>query len=367
MDTIIFSDNSLWGCLNFRAEIIKHFISKGYRVVIVAPEDKSLKAEILPDGAIYEALEMQRAGGNPFKDLQYKKQLENIYSKYKPIIVFHYTVKSNIYGTLAAHRLGIPSVVVVTGLGYIFDNNGVVAKIGRMLYRKALKKAYKALFLNSDNLNIMLNKRYIKSDKTILLKGGEGIDLKQFTPQTLPNNKKTIFLMIARVLYDKGYNEYVEAAISNSDAEFRLIGAIDSNPKAVPRDVVENEKHINYMGFMGRNDVLEQIHKADCIVLPSYHEGMSITLTEAIALGKPIITTNIAGCRESVDDGINGYLIPAKNGEALSIACKKLISLSCEQRQSMSLHSRTKAINEFGIDNVINVYEDIIKGLERIN
>lgn len=170
--------------------------------------------------------------------------------------------------------------------------------------------------------------------------------------------------MIARVLYDKGYNEYVEAAKSNNEAEFRLIGAIDSNPKAVPREVVENEKSINYIGFMSRSEVLEQIHSADCIVLPSYHEGMSITLTEAIALGKPIITTDIAGCRETVDNEVNGYLVPARNGEALNVACKKFISLPYDKRQLMAQHSRAKAENEFGVDKVIKVYEDIIRELE---
>lgn len=360
MNTIVFSDNSLWGCINFRGSIIKHFIDNGYRVVVIAPEDKNLEAGKLPKGVILEPITMQRAGNNPFNDWKYARTLSKLYKKYNPILVFHYTIKPNIFGTFAATHCGIPSVTFVTGLGYVFANHGLTAKIGRLLYKIALKQASKALILNSDNCSLLINKGYVAKEKAILLTGGEGVDLQKFNVLPKHNNAKTVFLMVARVLYDKGYLEFVEAARANPNAEFRLVGAVDSNPQSVPIEVIENEKSIKYLGFIGKDAVKEQIQQADCIVLPSYHEGLSGVLMEALACGRPIITTDIAGCRETVDADVNGYLVPKKDAKALIEACDKFINLSIAKKQTMSEASRKKAEKEFDIKIVIEVYTAIV-------
>ena len=357
--TIVFSDNSLWGCLNFRGYIINKFIEQGYQVVVVAPNESFVKVDI-PANIIYESIKMERTGYNPIKDIVYMLHLHRIYRHYRPNIIFHYTIKPNIYGTFAAKMIGIPSVTMVTGLGYVFANRGIINDLIKKIYKIALGCSSYVMFLNKDNYNLMLNHKMVRTSNSILLKGGEGIEVSKFSLMSIDNETKPVFLMVARVLYDKGYAEFVEAARSNPTARFQLIGALDINPRAVPADIINNENSIEYLGFMPREQVFEYIKKCSCIVLPSYHEGMSITLVEAIAMGKPVICTDIAGCRETVEHGKNGYLVPLRDGKALSLACKKFISLSSAQKEKMAYYSRKKAELQFDVEKVWKIYRDII-------
>lgn len=356
--TILFSDNSLWGCLNFRGYIIEKFIEDGYRVVVVAPNNSFVPVSV-PESVIYEPIPMSRTGSNPLKDVIYLFKLRQIYKKYQPDIIFHYTIKPNIYGTFAAKMLGIPSVAMITGLGYVFSKGGVSNKIARILYKTSLRFASHVLFLNNDSYQLFLSKRFVISENSTLLRSGEGVDLRKFNTSPPSNNSDIIFLMVARVLYDKGYNEFVEAANANPMARFQLIGAIDTNPEAVPVDIVKNEKSIEYLGFMPREELIIHLQECSCVVLPSYNEGLSIALIEAAAIGKPIICSDIAGCREIVDDGKNGYLVQSKNGEALASACAKFIALSPAQKREMSLCSRHKAECEFDIKTVFETYRKL--------
>lgn len=362
--TILFSDNSLWGCLNFRGYIIDSLIDQGYKVVIVAPNDSFVKVDILPR-AIYEPVEMERTGSNPMKDFAYMMRLRALYKKHKPSLIFHYTIKPNIYGTFAAKMLGIPSVAMVTGLGYVFASGGVTSKIAQNLYKVALGFAGHVVFLNKDNYQLMLERKMVKPETSTLLSGGEGVDTSKFTATPLPTHNQTMFLMVARVLYDKGYSEFVEAAKANPSAKFQLIGAIDTNPKAVPDEVVRSEKAIEYLGFMPHGEVLQHIAQSSCVVLPSYHEGMSVTLTEAIAMARPVICSDIAGCRETVDDGVNGYVVPVKDGKALADACERFVNLSTAQKQEMATASRQKAEVQFDVKDVLTVYKDLINKLAK--
>lgn len=363
--TILLSDNTLWSCLNFREYIINKFVDQGYHVVIVAPNDNFVEVDI-PTNITYEPIEMKRTGSNPIKDFMYMIRLRAIYQKYKPFVIFHYTIKPNIYGTFAAKTLGIPSVAVVTGLGYVFANRGIICKIAHSLYRKALSFAQYVVFLNNDNYQLMLSREMVRISNSIVLTGGEGINIKCVEATPLSQIGQTYFLMIARVLYDKGYTEFVEAAKANPIAQFQLIGAIDINPQAVPPDIVKNETAIEYLGFIPRDKVFDYINKCSCVVLPSYHEGMSVTLTEAIAMGRPVICSDIAGCREMVDDGVNGYLVPPKDCKALAAACAKFIALSSEQKEEMARHSRRKAECQFDIENVWTVYQNIINNIKSL-
>lgn len=364
--TILFSDNSLWGVINFRGYIIENLLKEGFRIVIVAPKDNALKNALLPSGVIYEHINMQRNGTNPISDLKYMLQLKKMYQRYTPILVFQYTIKPNIYGTFAAVILKIPVVSVVTGLGYVFQCNSFFSNCIKRLYGWALSKAFRVIFLNEENYSLVTNMVHLNKDSCVLLKGGEGIDVSLYQYCIPLINKEVSFLMVARVLYDKGYYEFVEAARKNPQAKFILIGAIDSNPESVPYETVMsdvNMGYIEYHEFMPKEDVKKYMLSASCVVLPSYHEGMSTILMEALAMGKPIICTDIAGCREMVSDGINGFLVPSRNAIALSEACNKFVKLDKRKIEIMSHESRIKAEEHFDIKNTYQEYLKIISNL----
>ncbi len=349
----------MWGCLNYRGYVIRKFADAGYRVVIAAPDDSN-GTSVIPPAVTYEPVRISRKGTNPFKDIFYLGRLFRLYRKYKPSVVFHYTIKPNIYGTLIAALIGIPSVAIVTGLGYVFNNNNITARIAKMLYTFALRFSTKTIFLNEDNMALMLRLGAVKSRRAMLLEGGEGVDVSSFAVEPVSKEQPRTFLMAARVLYDKGYREFVEAAKANPQARFILVGAIDVNPSAVPEEVVRGEKAIEYLGMMEHDRLMEQIKKASCVVLPSYHEGMSIVLIEAIALGRPVICSDIPGCRETVDEGVNGYKVPCRDAEALSQTCRRFTELPDDSMEAMSQASRSKAERQFDVHKVWAVYKEII-------
>lgn len=208
---ILFCDNSLRELLNFRGNVIRYYTEHGFEVVLVAPE--TLEDYSLGKNVRYIPVKLNRSGMNPWRDWLYFKDLCAIYRAERPDYVFHYTIKPNIYGTLAAHRCKISSSAMIAGLGYVFYRRGPGCGIARWLYRFALQFSDKVLVLNAANKDFLLSHRMVKSDQIIHLIGGEGVDLERFSIQPgEKNGKKTIFLMIARLLYDKGYEEYVQAA-----------------------------------------------------------------------------------------------------------------------------------------------------------
>lgn len=361
---ILFCDNSLQEALNFRGKIMAYYISMGYEVILVAPKNRdnipaSLRIKYIP-------IELHRSSMNPFKDWKYYCSLQKIYKSEQPDYIWHYTIKPNIYGTLAARKCGIHSSAMIAGLGYIFTKKGGISYLVRKLYQYALSFSDYVLVLNAYNYHY-LAKEIVHPQKLIHLKGGEGVELKHF--QVHQHDKKTnkvIFLMIARVLYDKGYQEYVNAAriihYHFPNTEFQLLGSVDTNyPNYVPKKQIMQdvaEGHIKYWGY--QQDVVPYIQSADCIVHPSYYnEGLSRVLMEALAMGKIIITTNIPGCMETVVDGQNGFLIKPKDITSLTDAIEKFINLDNDKRVSMQKYSRKKAEQEFDIENVIKVYQQI--------
>ena len=368
MKKILFCDNSLRSLINFRGDVINDYAKEGYDVVLVAPHD----CEYMPEYANikYMPIMISRTGTNPIKDIVYLKNLFSIYRHESPDCIFHYTIKPNIYGTFASALLGIPSSMIITGLGYTFNSNGLGSIIARMLYRCAMSLSKQVIVLNQNIQDKLIENHLVRYDKLILMPGGEGVNLDLFDAKSNQNkttNGKIVFLMIARVLYDKGYQEYVNAAevIKKKfpDTEFSLLGSIDNDyPNHVPEYIVKQDTDrgiINYLGF--RSDVRDIIVKSDCIVHPSYHEGMSRVLMESLAMGKPIITTDIPGCRETVEDGKNGYIVQPKNAAALVEAIGKFLKLTHEERCNMGICSREKAEKEFDVKNVIKIYKQIFQ------
>lgn len=358
---ILFSDNTLRGLLNFRGGVIEHMMRQGHSVVLVSPRDEFCIKDI-PVGARYEEVKLSRTGKNPVKDLQYYRALRKIYKAERPDYIFHYTIKPNIYGTLAAHRLGIRSTAMVAGLGHVYTQDSVGNRIARAMYRLMLPRAEYVMVLNAANRDTLVERGVVDAEKLILLPGGEGVDLVRYAPIPMPSNDKPVFLMICRLLYEKGYAEYVAAAEAlRGCAEFCLMGPLDDHPAAVGREVLERDvrsgaiRHIEYS-----SDVVSQVAAVDCVVLPSWGEGLSRVLMEGAAMGRPLIASDIAGCRETVDEGANGFLVVPKDAGSLTEACRRFIDLSCAERARMGERSRLKAEGRFGIERVYDIYNDII-------
>ena len=368
---VLFCDNSLRSLINFRNDVICSYAKDGWEVVLVAPKD----FEYHPDyGNIkYIEVKMHRSSKNIFKDTLYFHTLYSIYRKERPDYIFHYTIKPNIYGTVAARLCNIPSTAMLPGLGYAFNKTGGSA-IARSLYRMALRFSDYVMVLNRYNRDVVLREKIAVPRQLILLKSGEGINLEYFDRQpleTLHKSDKTVFLMISRLLYDKGYSEYVNAAkeikAAYPQTEFRLLGNVDeSYPNFVPASVVRNDDEVGYINYLGfKSDVRTSLYEADCIVHPSfYNEGLSRVLMEALAMQKPIITTDIPGCRETVDPGRNGYIVKAHSVESLADGIRKFLALSEDERKQMGIYGRRKAEKEFDVKNVIAVYKKITDRLQ---
>lgn len=312
---LIFSDNTIWGLINFRQEVFRHFYEKGYEIVLVAPTDAQTQMKThLPDYVKFVPVELSRSGKNPLSDMKYFFELYRIYKKERPDMVFHYTIKPNIYGTLAARMLKIPNVAMLAGLGYAFSKGGLANKIARNLYKFSLQFAHKVFVLNMGNRDVLLRDHIVDPKKLILLEGGEGIDTSKILEAPVVEPEvRTKFLMVSRVLYDKGYAEYIEAIkilkSKGFDPDFLLLGPQDDTyPNAVPNQQLQADIAAGYIQYLGFTSNPHQYMSAPgtVIVLPSYHEGLSRSLMEACALGKPVITSDIPGCRELVNQGKNG-------------------------------------------------------------
>lgn len=362
---VLFCDNSLRELLNFRGNVIRYYAEHEFEVVLVAPE--TLEDYSLGNNVRYIPVKLNRSGMNPWHDWLYFKDLCTIYRAERPDYVFHYTIKPNIYGILAAHRYKITSSAMIAGLGYVFYRKSLGCWIARKLYRFALQFSDKVLVLNAANKDFLLSHRMVRSDQIIHLMGGEGVDLERFSMQLREGGgSKTVFLMIARLLYDKGYEEYVQAARmlrqQGAEVECQVLGDLDTSyPNHVPAERVQQDQAVGDICYLGYcPDVVGQIRQADCVVLPSfYNEGLSRVLMEAIAMGKPVITTDIPGCREAVEDGKNGFLVQPKDAGALEEAMLRLIRLDEEQRQTMGKYSRRKAERDFDVAHVLKIYQQI--------
>lgn len=368
---ILFCDNALTSLINFRSDVISYFLESGCDVVLVAPEIEQNKPmeKNVPNGCKVYTIEMEPVGLNPFKDVAYLGRLLKIYRRELPDIVFHYTIKPNIYGTFAARMCRLKTVAMVAGLGYVFTGNGVLNKICCLLYKSMLLLSHKVISLNKRNYRLLLDKKFVRQRQMVLFGGGEGVNLEHYSYKKSKFDSVT-FLMVARILYDKGYDEYVKAArIVKSkypDAKFKLLGPLDVvSPMGVPREVVNKDVSTGLIEYMGITNDVQSImgHPNIVSVLPSYHEGLSRSLMEACAMGKPIITTNIPGCRETVDDEVNGFLVAVREADSLAEAMIRFIELPKEKKIAMGEASHRKALKEFDVNNVLIKYQNIVDEL----
>lgn len=367
MNTIAISANTSWYLYNFRKNTIIALIEQGYSVVAISPMDNySIKLEAL--GCKYVDINIDQGGTNPLRDLQTFFSFYNIYKKKNIDVVLNFTPKNNIYSTLAAHFNGVKSINNIAGLGILFINESMTSKIARFLYKVSQSKASKLFFQNEDDRELFIAKKITKNIPTDRLPGS-GVDLSRFILSPAPDDGKVRFLLIARMLYDKGIQQYVDAARLlkakyGEQVDFQLLGFLDvNNPSAVSSADMQGWVNEGVVNYLGTSDNVEQdIAKVDCMVLPSYYrEGVPKSLLEAGAMGKPIVTTDNVGCRETVDDGVNGYLCELRSIESLKVKLELVICMSHQQRLAMGIKSREKIQNEFDEKIVINKYLDAIK------
>lgn len=353
--TIALVANSTWNFFNFRMNIVKAIIERGYRVVLISPKDEYLEPLLEKFEVDHIPLKhLKRKGINPAKEILLINELKQIYKRINPDLVIHFTIKPNIYGNYVAKKLGIKSICVVTGLGYVFLHETYFSRIAKLLYRYSFSKSDLVVFENKDDKDLFIELDLVPADKASYVKGC-GVNLDYYKPllEARKNNNKTIFTFIGRLMYDKGIVEFIRAAeelkFNYKNVEFWLVGEIDDgNPASINNQQLIEWVESGIVKYFGQiKDIRPLIEKSDCVVLPSYREGMSRLLTEAIAMEKPVISSDTPGCKDIVDDGENGFLVPIKNSEALLEAFVKFLELDEPQRQSMGKKGRLKAINEF--------------------
>jgi glycosyltransferase involved in cell wall biosynthesis len=358
---ILISANQAWNIYNFRRGLINHFLDAGNRVTVLAPPD-ACSDKLRELGCEVIDVQISSQGINPFGDLLLLCRFFRHYRNLKPDLIVNYTIKPNIYGSIATGLANIPSIAVTTGLGYTFINNGLVAKFAKFLYRVSLRFPRQVWFLNSDDREVFLEHRLVQKRSTFVL-NGEGIDTAAYAPQSkLVHDNVFRFLLIGRMLKDKGVIEYVEAAqklmSKYPNVVFQLLGATGTdNPSAIGESTINQWEKAGIVEYLGTtNDVRPFIASADCVVLPSYREGVPRTLMEAAAMAKPIVATDVPGCRSVVDDGINGYLCKAQNADDLASKLEMMLTCGHEQRTRMGLSGRKKVIEEFDEKLVIEQY-----------
>jgi len=363
---LIMVANTAWSVFNFRHSLIKELMSCGVELYVIAPEDK-FSEKLAEMGCQVLDLPMQAKGVNPIADFGLMLRLLRHYREVKPDFIIHYTIKPNIYGSLAAKLVGIPSLAITTGLGYTFVNQNVVSQVARQLYRFAFRYPKEVWFLNEDDRCAFLDHRLIEPNKAVLLHG-EGVNLNHFVPSDKPQPDENIrFLLIARMLRDKGVYEFVEAARQirkqYPQAIFQLLGDCGvPNPSVIGREEIaqwETEGIVEYLGTT--DDVRPIIAQADCLVLPSYREGIPRTMIESAAMAKPLIVSDAPGCRDVVLDGQTGYLCKVKNTLSLAQRCELFLTLSDSEKQAMGKAGRAFMEDKFDEKWVIKQYFATLK------
>lgn len=323
--------NTSWNIYNFRMGLVSALIENGHEVIAFAPEDEYSK-KLQEAGCLFVPIKIENTGANPIKDFLLFRQLRRQYKLHQPDIIFHYTVKPNIYGTLAAKALKIPVINNVSGLGTVFLSEGLTSLVAKKLYRWAFAYADMVFFQNKDDQLHFLDEINLPSLKTDLLPGS-GINLTHFEPKPMETTEDKIFLMISRLLIDKGVSEYIEAAhIVRQEfpkAKFQLLGKLDSShARGIPEETIRRAVDLDQIEYLGEQvDVRPYIGRASCVVLPSYREGTPRTILEAAAMARPAIVTNVPGCKEVVINERTGLLCRVRDASDLAdkmIQCAKM-------------------------------------------
>ena len=361
--------NTAWNITNFRLSLLHKLNNEGYEVIAIAPQDEYSSLIEAEGFKFIPLLHLDRKGTNPIKDLRLMLELRSIYRREKIAFALHYTIKPNVYGSFAAGLSKTACICTVTGLGYSFLSKNWVSKLAKTLYKYAFKNAAFIAFQNDDDRNLFIENKLVKKDKTLLIRGS-GINCEYFKPiEKTEVSEKMVFLFVGRLLIDKGIREFLFAAEKIKTifphTVFQIVGKLDEdNPSCISKSELENALQNNIIEYLGATDqVREYIRNVDCVVLPSYREGLPRVMLEAIAMAKPVVTTDAAGCRDTVIDGKNGYMAEARNGISLFEAIKKICLSNVETLKNMGKEGRLLALREFDEKIVLEKYLQLISNV----
>lgn len=370
-EKIVMSINASWNIFNFRKDLIGAFQHAGYRVTALAPEDE-YSQRLTEWGVDFRPIRIDQKGMSPLRDLRLLRDYRSALRALRPDVFLGYTIKPNIYGSLAAQSLGIPVINNVSGLGTAFLGSGLLTRAASALYRAAFKRSSTVFFQNKDDRALFLQKHLVAPRQARLLPGS-GVDLAFFAPSDAPRAPGPFsFLFIGRLLWDKGVREFIDAARlvrrQFPEARFALLGFVDSaNRTAVGRAELDSwvgEGLVEYLG--ASDDVRPHILRADCVVLPSYREGLPRALLEGAAMAKPLIATDVPGCRDVVRQGENGLLCAVRDSNALARAMMQMISMTEAERAHIGRRGRAHVEANFDQRLVSELYlAAIAAALER--
>ncbi|MBA6412281.1 glycosyltransferase family 4 protein [Parahaliea sp. F7430] len=353
------SANTSWYLYNFRASTIGRLLAEGYRVVCLSPED-DYSARLPELGCEWQPIRMDNQGSNPIKDIGLVVQFWRHYRRLRPVAALHFTIKNNVYGTWAARILGIPVINNVSGLGTAFIRTGPVAWIVRLLYKTSQPLAQRVFCQNAEDMQLLINNNLVPNDRLVLLPGS-GVNLERFNPVIRQANHGPFrFLYAGRMLADKGLHELVEAItqlhLGGEKAVLWLCGfAGVSNVSAITESQLESWANEPFIEWLGPTDAMEEVlAQVDCVVLPSYREGLPRSLLEAGAMGLPSVATDVPGCRHVITDGENGFLCEARSVESLVQALTKMLHLPVHEREAMGGAARKNVEENFSEQVVVD-------------
>jgi glycosyltransferase involved in cell wall biosynthesis len=367
--TIVLSINTSWNLVNFRSNLIARLQREGFSVVALSPLDEH-SAALIAMGVRHIAIAIDSKGLSPLRDLMLAYRYWRIMKTVRPVAFLGWTIKPNVYGSLAAHALGIPVINNISGLGTAFIKLGPITRVVQMLYRTALARSATVFFQNRHDRDLFVMQRLVTLARTVLLPGS-GIDLAQFVPQPSKEASAPVFLMVARLLRDKGVVEFADAARivreTRDDVTFELLGFLDvQNRTAIDCEMVEGWQREGILHYLGEAaDVRPHLARATAVVLPSYREGMPRSLLEAAAMGRPLIATDVPGCTEIARAGENAFLCAARDARSLADAMLALLDLGAAGRAKMGRRSREIAEREFDVSVVETRYLAAIRRATR--
>ncbi|MEQ9402958.1 MAG: glycosyltransferase family 4 protein [Cyclobacteriaceae bacterium] len=361
---IAFVTNTCWNVFNFREGLVRHFLERGDEVISLAPSDE-YTAEIEQWGVRHIETPLDQTGTNPVRDFSYLNAIRKIFKTERPDVALSFTIKSNIYASIGGKWTGVPVICNVSGLGTVFLVEGWLGKVAINLYRLAFRYSSLVFFQNTDDRELFTS--FIQLDETkIGILPGSGINLKKFSYVERRTTSPIKFLMISRIIEEKGVREFVESAkqlSAHKDAiDFTLVGKLDEeHSRSIPESELKawiNEGLINYQPHS--SEIADLIADHDVVVLPSYREGTPRTLLEGAAIGRALLASDVPGCREVVEDGRNGFLFEVRNTQNLTDKIKLYLSLSESERTTLGRNSRKLVEEKFDESLVIRKYEEAI-------
>ncbi len=355
--------NTAWYLVNFRLNLMQALLANGHEVVAVAPHDAPQSERLRAAGVLFVPVAISGAGTHPLWELQSVWALRKVFRRQGVQAVLSYTPKGNLYSALAALTCGVRFVPNVSGLGRAFIRRSWVTVVVKLLYRLTLGRAHKVFFQNLDDMEVFVDAGLVPRGRCERLPGS-GVDLSRFTLQPMPDREPEapVFLLVARLLWDKGVGEFAEAAglvrQQCPKARFQLLGFLDvDNPSAVPRAQVQAWEEQGVLSYLGpTDDVRSFLQEADAVVLPSYREGVPRTLLEAAAMGRPVITTDAPGCRDTVVHGQTGLICRVADAADLARQMLAFVALPLAGRAAMGLRGRKRIEAEFDEQLVLTAY-----------